>query len=537
MRIKFFISLMLLALQAVAQPVQHLPEKPRMVVVIKVDGLQPLHLDQLWTRLGPGGFRKLAGQGASFQRMQSNVHSLGNAADIATVMTGTVPYYHGVVGNRVYQRHQQTTQSVFEDKNHSGIDSHLRLSALKLRATTFTDELMIQNAGQSKSFAVAIHPEDAIAMGGHAANGVVWMDDVFLRWSSTTYYTGGMPLQAMQMNAGGDFRRIAERVWQPMFAPRTYLAAMNERNVKSFEFKPAEQRIGKSSNTILKSTPSANALVADLGLRIFQEESMGMNNHSDVLMLQFTVRTPNEQQFSLQNIVKEDIYLRLDAELQYLIQKIESRVGAERVLFVLFGNQTNTTSPTELKEHHIHAGYFNANRAMALLNSYLMVTYGQEKWIEGYYGKHIYLNKTKIAEKQIPLRDFQETVKEFMMEFEGVQSAFSMQDVMRAAVPYTTELGRLRNSVHKSTAGDVLLTLMPGWLEMDELELPVGESGSLNAYLPFYLYGWKIVPQRVGQRVQMTDVAPTLSQWLRIPDPNANLGEIMPVQLRTTDNQ
>ncbi len=494
-----------------------------------IDGLQQKHVEQLSDRFSSGGLKKLTSQGAAFSRIACNIVSAGNAPDIATLTSGTVPYYHGVVSNQVYNRFTGEIESVFHDQSHSGIETHLKLSAKNFRATTFIDELMIANQGKSKSYAIGLHAEDVIALGGHTSNGVVWMDDVFLKWSSTAYYSGGLPWQALDMNANGAFQRIAERTWQPLYATNTYLAALNERNPKSFEYKTLTKKSSRVPATILKSTPSANALVAELALRVFQEENLGMDNFTDALMLQFSVRTPNEKRFSLQTLEKEDMYLRLDIELQFLMQKIENKIGTDKVLFVLFGNQSNSYSPEELQEHHIHAGYFNANRSMALLSSYLMAIYGQEKWINGYYGKQIFLNKKIIEEKGVDFRVMQETAKDFILEFEGVQSAYSFSQLMNIGANPGTEMARLRNSTHKNTAGDIILTLMPGWLEVDDRSNPVGESSALVSYLPVWFYGAKIPQQLVTRQYQITDIAPTISKILNIPYTNANLGQ--PIEL------
>ena len=208
--------------------------------------------------------------------------------------------------------------------------------------------------------------------------------------------------------------------------------------------------------------------MAELALRLLHEHDLGMDEFTDALMLQFTVRTPNDKNLALRSLEKEDMYLRLDDELQFLIQKIENKIGADKVLFVLFGNQTAGYSPEELKAYHVDAGYFNANRSMALLNSYLMAIYGFEKWVTGYYGKHIFLNKKLIEEKGIDFREMQELAVEFMLEFEGIQSAFSYAQLMQMGVNPNSEMAKLRNSTHKNTAGDIILTLMPGWLEVDD---------------------------------------------------------------------
>ncbi|MFT3752077.1 MAG: hypothetical protein QM800_04110 [Paludibacter sp.] len=191
----------------------------------------------------------------------------------------------------------------------------------------------------------------------------------------------------------------------------------------------------------------------------------------------------------------------------------------------MFGNQTQTHSPTELGENKIPAGYFNADRSLALLSTYLMAIYGQEKWISGYYGKNIFLNKELITQKKHNFAEFQKTVAEFMLEFEGIQSAFPSSQVFSATGDLNSEMTKLRNSSHKNSIGDVVITLLPGWIEVDSKNNPVGESNAIVSNTPLYFYGWKIKPQVVSASYQTTDIAPTISRIIDVPMPNACIGK------------
>ncbi|MCE1157000.1 MAG: alkaline phosphatase family protein, partial [Bacteroidales bacterium] len=384
---------------------------------------------------------------------------------------------------------------------------------------------------RSKSFVVAINAEDAIAMGGHAATGAVWLDEVHLRWGSTDYYSGGMPWQAAQMNSANEVKETADRNWQALFFPRTYLAALSEPNLKDFNYKPSDKQKGSGSASILKTTPMANTLVADLAAKLLKEHELGKDMHTDALLLQFTVRTPGGETSSLNSMEKEDMYLRLDNAVQELIANAETAAGAGNVLFVLYGSQTDTHTPADLQRFNFHAGYYNSFRSMALLNSYLMAIYGQEKWVKRYYGRHIYLNRELIEEKGHDFRKFQQLVADFVSEFEGVQNAWPLYQLLQLPVHPDTEMARLRNSVHRKTAGDVVILLKPGWLETDDQNRPVGESGSLNTRFPVYISGWKIAPQLIRESRKVTDIAPTLSGLLQLPAPNASIGKEIVIQL------
>jgi hypothetical protein len=154
-----------------------------------------------------------------------------------------------------------------------------------------------------------------------------------------------------------------------------------------------------------------------------------------------------------------------------------------------------------------------------------MAIYGHERWISGYYGKNIYLNKKLIEEKKISFREMQQNIAEFMLEFEGIQAAFTSSQVMNMGVNDHSILERIRISSNKRNTGDIVITLLPGWIEVDDKGKPVGDSNAIMAYTPLYFYGWKIPAQKVSETYQTTDIAPTISRILNIPIPNACIGK------------
>lgn len=501
-------------------------ERPRLVVGIMVDGLQQKHIDMLWNYFEPNGFKQIISKGANCKNVSYNIVSAGNASDIATVMTGSTPYYTGIVGNNFYNKAENEIQSIIQDDDQIGIGTKQTLSAHNLLASTISDEIILANRGKSKSYTVALSAEEAIMMGGHTANSVAWMDDVNYKWITTGYYADGLSHWADEMNVNGVFQNYIARTWGPLFNINTYLSKPNREDKKwGFYYDPTTKKGKNSQSSILKTTPSANGLVAELGLKILEQEKLGTDIYPDVLMFQFTVRTPFEKTTSLQSAEKEDMYLRLDKEIQTILQKIDVKIGLDRTLVFMVGNQTQVHSPTELGENKIPAGYFNADRSLALLSTYLMAIYGQEKWIKGYYGKNIFLNKEKIAEKKLNYTDFEKTVAEFMLEFEGIQAAFTSAQVLNMGGNSNSEMARLRNSTNKNCVGDIIITWLPGWLEVDNHNNPVGESNAIVSYAPVYFFGATIKPQIISSSYQTTDIAPTISRLLDIPMPNACIGK------------
>lgn len=503
-------------------------EPPRLVVGIVIDGLQQKHLEELWNYLDPNGFKQLMDRGAVFPNVAYNITSSGRISDIASVMTGSVPFYNGISGDDYFDKNSRQLISVLQDDNQAGIGTDKTYSAHNLLSGTFSDELMLAHPGKSKSFAIGIYPGDVIMLGGHTANSVAWIDNQKMRWVTTGYYTAGLSKWADGMNTDGSFANYVSRKWGPLYGINTYLTKPLRTDRKwGFYYDPSDKIARNSPVSILRNTPSANGLVTELALRTIEGEQLGKNSSPDVLMLEYTVRTPFERTFSLQSAEKEDMYYRLDKDLQNLLHRIDVEIGLDKTLIVVFANQTGVHSPLELGDNKIPAGYFNARRSMALLSSYLMAIYGQERWIDGYYNKNIFLNRQKIEEKKINLRQMQQTVADFMTEFEGIQNAYTASTVLNMSGENNSELVRLRNSYNKKSVGDVIITLQPGWLELDDRNHPVGESNEIVSYTPVYFYGWKIKPQKVENQYETTDIAATIAKILNIPPPNACIGKPM----------
>lgn len=501
-------------------------ERPRLVIGIMVDGLQQKHIDLLWNYFDSNGLKKIIEQGSVCENVHYDIISAGNVSDVASVMTGTTPYYNGITGSKYFDRETGDEVSIIDDDTQIGIGTSDKFSPHNLLSSTFLDEVVLANPTRSKCYAVAINPEEAIMMGGHTAKSVAWMDDVNLKWVTTGFYSEGLSKWADEMNSSGNFLQHATRKWEPLYAINTYFTTPNIENKNSgFLYDPSSKISKNSQVSILKNTPAANSLVTDLATRIISQEQMGTDRFTDMLMLQFTVRTPFEKTFSLQSAEKEDIYLRLDKDIQSLLQKIDSKIGLDKTVVFLFGNQTAVHSPTELGENKIPAGYFNADRTLALLSTYLMAVYGQQKWILGYYGKNIYLNRKLIEQKKINLKEMQENIAEFMLEFEGIKAAYTSQQIINSGGNENNIFEKIHNSSYKRFRGDIIITLMPGWLEVDNKGNPVGESNALQSYTPLYFYGWKIPAQRIGENYQTTDIAPTISKMLNIPMPNACIGK------------
>ena len=75
--------------------------RPRLVVTIAIDGLQNDHLATLSTNFEKNGFKLLL-NGTVIPETYCNYFGTGTATDYASVLTGSTPYYHGIIGDKRY---------------------------------------------------------------------------------------------------------------------------------------------------------------------------------------------------------------------------------------------------------------------------------------------------------------------------------------------------------------------------------------------------------------------------------------------------
>lgn len=521
---KFYFSL-LIFLQLLAFPTTaaNPPARPRLVVFIVVDGLQSEHIMTIWNDLNKGGFKRLYAQGAVCNHAYYPILSAGSAADYASLVTGSTPFYHGIVGNTFYNRATDTTQPCLQDDKYNGIGTDDDFSLRPLLASTCSDELKMNTAGKSKVFAIGIHAAETMLLAGHAGDGAVWVNRETANLATSTFFAAGLPHWADQANVDHAVENGIRSEWTPLYNISTYFFPASHPDAShGFDY----VNNGSSMSQIMakyKQSPFVNTLVENLAVKALTDEHLGQDDYPDFLGLEFTVQVAGDPSHELVSAEKEDMYLRLDNNIADLIDKIDSYVGLNNTVIVLTSNEGEPHQQQTLETYNVPSGQFVPVRSMALLNLYLMALYGQHQWVVGYHNKNIYLDHAAIDKKGISLNEIQQRCANFMLDLQGIQTAFTTQQIMAADGNAHDEAARMKNSYNKHRSGDVVFTLMPGWVEADNNGKVLPINNGKTSYVPMLFFGDDIQPQQLPNHA-ITDLAPTLSWLLQTGFPNANIG-------------
>ena len=139
----------------------------------------------------------------------------------------------------------------------------------------------------------------------------------------------------------------------------------------------------------------------------------------------------------------------------------------------------------------------------------------------------IFLNRTLIEDSRIALEEIQKKVARFLIQFTGVAAAYPYS-AFEANDFGNGNLRKIVNNFSPQRSGDVIVILNPGWIERIGDQVTNHNSPyEYDTHVPLIWYGWSVNRSVVNRKVNITDIASTLSALCRIPYPNACTGEPM----------
>ena len=135
-------------------------QAPKLVVNITIDQLRSDYLESFATNYSADGFKRLLAEGAVFENVSYPFVDPDRASAIATVVTGTTPFYHSITGQQWLDRSSLRPVNCTDDQ---------------LAVTTIGDELKIATDGAAKIFAIAPTQDLAFLSASHVSDGTEWI--------------------------------------------------------------------------------------------------------------------------------------------------------------------------------------------------------------------------------------------------------------------------------------------------------------------------------------------------------------------------
>lgn len=519
------------------------PDKPALIVGIVVEQLRFDQIERFRDKLSENGIKKMINEGTFFRNASFDYMLTQSAPGFSTISTGTEPSYHGITSDNWYlplkNEFIYCTKDVSVNPVGGSYESGLH-SPVNLNASTFSDELKNTSGRKSKVFAAGIREHSAIFTAGHAADGAFWYDNSTGTWMSSTYYMSSLPSWVNDFNASNYAESYLNSTWTPLRQPSDYSiclpdsnrfeAGFNGVNYFPYDINKLSKPEGRGSvrnYAFLRETPFADALTTSFAIRLIEKEGLGKDEIPDFLSICYSSTDYIGHRFGPSSVETADAILRLDKNIETLLTYLNDNLGKKNILIYFTSAHGVSEVPSVMGDVRIPAGYFNHNQALQLLRSYLNAIYGEGDWVRGFSERQIFLNRMLIEDARIPIEDIQKKTARFLIQFTGVASAFPYY-AFEANDFGNGHLRRIVNSFSPQRSGDVIITLNPGWVEKEGDQLTNHNSPyEYDSHVPLIWYGWTVNRSTVMRKVNMTDIAATLSSLCRVPYPNACSGEPM----------
>lgn len=495
-------------------------EKTKLVVGITISNFYPEWLMVYHDDLSEGGFRRLTVQGKQMIADYNYLYSQ-TGVDQATIYTGLLPSEHGVVAHEWYDRLRSRRQNnvVHEDYKLIG-EAGKGLTPDWLQALTLGCAMKMNNTF-SKVYSVSVNAEEAVLSGGSCANMALWLSEQTGKWVSSDYYADSLPGWLKRYNAKMESDFFIRRGWMSLSDEGGNSTTMKLKSKvglsNGFFYDLAQAKRKYDTYRILKATPYVNTQVVDLANELVRNEQLGLDNDADLLALNFSCLDYMNRDFGVYSKEFQDVVLRLDKDMERLFTELDNRVGKGNYTVFLTFSEARELLPEELNKMRLSSDYFSIFKAVALLKSFLNLVYGDGEWILDYDAAQIYLDRTLVEKKKIPLKDIQDKVADFLVEFEGVARVLTSHSLTHNASSSGIEV-LFQNSFSQKRSGDVLFALQPTWIPALKDREDSYARYSKRHKVPFYLYGAG-VPVVLPAEGKMTGMLPILCNMLRLPVP------------------
>ncbi|CAL1518995.1 alkaline phosphatase PafA [Chitinophaga sp. MM2321] len=524
--------LLLTTLTTVAQ--QRAAPKPKIVVGMMVDQMRWDYLYRYSARYGNGGFKRLLRDGFRCEQTYINYAPTVTACGHTSVYTGTTPAVHGIVDNDWYSRQLQRAVYCTEDSTVEGVGTagkNGKMSPRNLLVSTVTDELRLATNFKSKVVGVALKDRASILPGGHTANAAFWYDTKSGGFISSTYYMKELPAWVQRFNEQELPVKYLSKGWETMYPIASYVQsdADNKDYEKSFSHEKApvfpHTFAGKEKNAV-RSTPYGNTLTFAFAKAAIEGYGLGSGAETDFLAVSFSSPDAVGHQFGPNSIEAEDVYLRLDKELEDFFVYLDKRFGKGNYLYFITADHGVSQSPGFLEENRLPTGLLDVEEVVKKINTSILEQFGVAQGIRGLSAYQLYLDRAAFAANKIPLEPVIEMVIQKLKATPGVADALSLHNLGGEALhePLKT---MLINGYNKQRGGDVIVLLDAGWKDGGRSGATHGLWYPYDAHIPLVWMGWGIKPGKTYRTTGMTDIAPTVSALLNIQVPSGTIGHVV----------
>ena len=535
---KVVLFLLLLVIALGVQSQQDQPYKqPKLVVGIVVDQMRYDYLTRFWNEFGDGGFKRLVNEGFLSKNHHYNYIPTVTAPGHTSIYTGTTPVVHGILGNNWYDKFTKQRVYCADDTDYPdfGTEGTGGKAPTRLLSTTITDQLRLHYQFNSKVIGVAIKDRGAIFPVGHTANAAYWFEGGSTgNWITSSYYVDRMPDWVNEFNSSSKVEAY-KKTWNTLNPIDEYEESGSDTNNyeelfvgekdSRFPHQIGKYWIENDEFDVLSETPYGNSITTDFSIEAIIQEQLGIDEIPDFISISYSSTDKIGHRYGVNSIEVQDTYLRLDIELERLLNFLDKKIGNGEYTLFLTADHAAMHVPSYLKDSKIPAGHIEGS----------VIAQELFKEIEGRFGMNIIeaINYNEIFLDKVALHDLEkkgmrpsqvrQVVAEIIYDIDNIERVYTADQLRNMGSSEGFDK-IVYNGYNPKRSGDIFFVQSPGFVDDD----PKGSSHSsamiYDTHVPLIFYGQGIKKGVTSKRTEVTDIAPTLAVLLGIGMPNGTTG-------------
>lgn len=512
-------------------------QRPKLVVGIVVDQMKMEYLYRYSDDFSANGFKRLMNNGYVFQNMHFNYMPTYTGPGHASIYTGTTPAIHGILGNSWFDKSNGKVRYCTEDASVAilgeGKLEEGRMSPNNLESTTITDELRLATNFKGKIIGISIKDRGAILPAGHFANWAFWLSDSG-NFISSTFYGTQLPDWVVQFNNKKHYATYLNQDWALSKAESVYNESLQDDNPYEGLLYNSKQAVfpydlksmyAKKGAGVIKSTPFGNDFLADFAKEAIANEDLGMDSITDFLTVSFSSTDYVGHLTGPRSRELHDTYLRLDETIADLLSYLDKKVGKDNYLLFLTADHAAAENVNFLKDNKYNVNAVDYNDLTNRLREYSKLSFGVNL-VLNYSNYNLFFDKKIINDRGLELDKVKASFKGFMMSLPHIKRVYSEEEIL-ASTGSDYFLNSISKGYDPKQNGDLIILDKPGFIEHEGTGTSHGTPYSYDTHVPLIFYGWNVRKGESHDKKEITQIAPTIAQKIKIPFPNSTEANVL----------
>lgn len=511
--------------------------KPKLVVGIVVDQMRNDYIYRYWNRYGNGGFKRLVNEGFYFKNAHYNYIPTYTGPGHCSIYTGTTPRTHGIIANDWFVKENGSFMYCVQDTSKKPVGTENkseRMSPRNQLSSTIGDELKMSSNQKSKVFAVALKDRSAILPAGHAANAAFWFDDSQGAFISSSWYLNDLPPWLKDFNAKGFPKIYLEKDWNTLYPISTYTASIADNN--NYEAIPNKKEtptfpyrynsfLEKNKVGIIRSMPYGNSITKDLAIECLKNEHLGKDDEPDLLCISFSSPDIVGHAHGPRSVEEEDLYLRLDKDLEELLSTLDKEVGKNNYTVFLTADHGGADVPNHLIDNKIPAGYLTEQSLTKEIKSYFHSAYGDSSLLNNVSNEQVFINEKKLTALKLNKEETETALANFLITLNGISEAYTSKVMKEQSFNEVDYRALLQNGYNHKLSGNVCFIYRPAFMNNGGKGTTHGSGYNYDTHVPIIFFGNGIKKGESFDYITITQIAPTVCELLCINQPNSAIGK------------